>query len=297
MTQFNATGRVPQGGARARRFADAFSTYGGKGSLNVTHVFNNQGVTVVANGTGSGDEDVIRVEDDAGATVVGISDSGVSSPDPNKIVVNSNTSINSSVFNQIVSVNPSAATTITLSGASNFAVGTWIGFQDVSGQAGVYPISVNPNTAGSGFTLNGSNAAATVLQSNYGTSYIRLLRESGGTNWFLEQGAGSVAAFGNIRSASVNTTMVYPDIMILMNTSGGDRCVWLPDAAEYTKTVIYIKKISTDSNNFLGRPKVNSGQLIDGEIVIGDTVDRRTYTLISDGSDWWITGSHGVGSL
>lgn len=295
MTQFSPTPRIPKADARLRRFAHAFKTFGGAGNLNVTHIFNNQGVRVEATGTGNGDEPVIQVEDDAGAVVVGISDTGVSSPDPNILAVNTNTTISSSVINQMISCDPAATMKITLSGASNLATGTWIGFQDVSGNAGIYGVLVDPNTSNSGFTLNGSSSPTTVLLSNYGTSYIRLLKHNGDKDWFLEQGAGALSAFGTIVFANTNTTMTYPNIAVFMNTNTGEKHVYVPDASLYTKTVIYVKKTTNDGNNFFIHPKLNSGQLIDGLNTIGDGASRRVYTLFSTGSDWEITGSHAIG--
>ena len=282
--------------ARARRFSNAFRTFGGDGTQNVTHQFTNQGYQVVAQ-TGSGTEPIIEVLDLDDNVIAAVDDLGSAAPVRNDTVLNSNTTLNTTQLNQVISIEPGAALKITLPPNTDLRSGTWISFQDVSGSALTNNIIVDPNFASSGFELNGGAGTVVLVNTNYGIGTVRLVQDSAGnTNWFTEQ-TGAVSpgqeSGGNVILTTANTVITTADIMFVGNNDAANQQAWLPSAASYGEgRVFYIKKILGAGTALTINIANGSGDSFDNggttTLIMNGTAGR--YTIVSDGSgEWYIT--------
>src|SRR3990172_4627325 len=137
------------------------------------------------------------------------------------------------------------AFTITLPAyTERLQTGSWIGFYDSAGVAKEKVVYINPNTANTTYTINGSSASKSLLDTNYGSALLFYV--STNTNWVLLRAAGAADphAFGTA-TAVVNTnhTVAEPERTILVTTGGSDRTITLPDATDYVSDLLYVAKI------------------------------------------------------
>ena len=83
--------------------------------------------------------------------------------------------------------------------------------------------------------------------------------------------------------------------MILANPSGTGMVITLPSAVSNTGKVYYIKNISTTTNRNV-TVDANGAQTIDGNANITVTImgsgSGSSYTLVSNGSNWYILTQH-----
>jgi hypothetical protein len=301
MTQFSEVPRVPpipasnRRQARARRFSNAFRTYGGDGTENVTHRFTNQGYEVVS-ATGSGTEPIVEVLDLDNNVIAAVDDLGSAAPVRNDTVLNSNTTLNTTQLNQVISIEPSADLKITLPPNTDLRSGTWISFQDVSGNATANNIIVDPNNASSGFELNGGTGTAILVNTDYGIGTVRLVKDSAGnTNWFTEQ-TGAISpgtgGGGGFITSNANITMSVGDIGVLSNNNSVNRRVYLPDATLTEGQSITVLKRQGAGTKLSIYGKSGSGQTVEGSTYVNTGGTGTPHVIvISDGSNWWkVTG-------
>jgi hypothetical protein len=215
---------------------------------------------------------------------------GLRSAEYNDTTVSSNTTLANSVKNEFVSVNQSASVVVNLAALANtFKKGTWIGLQDVSGNASNWNISVDPNNASSGLTLDGGTGSKVLIAKDYGTAYVRLLDDgSGALDWFSEA-PSSEPLPTSAGEVNTNTTMVYPETFVAVNTAASDVQITLPDAAKYTGKPVYVKKITGDANTITIVAAV--GQTIDGAANTSSNAANIGFVIVSDGgTGWWQVG-------
>ena len=86
----------------------------------------------------------------------------------------------------------------------------------------------------------------------------------------------------NVVEVTANYTANYNDI-VLVDASGGVVTVTLPPPK--ANAVINVKKIDSSSNAVTID---GGGANIDGQTSIQITTQYESYTLVSDGSNWWI---------
>jgi hypothetical protein len=180
------------------------------------------------------------------------------------------------------------AFTITLPAyTERLQTGSWIGFYDSAGMAKEKVVSVNPDTVNTTYTINGSSASKSLLDTNYGSALLFYV--STNTNWVLLRAAGAADphAFGTA-TAVVNTnhTVAEPERTILVTTGGSDRTITLPDATDYVSDLLYVVKIDSGAGNVILTP--GAGDTINGDANTTLVGQYRAIALVSDGADWYI---------
>ena len=94
---------------------------------------------------------------------------------------------------------------------------------------------------------------------------------------------------------TTNYTVLTTDVVILANPTGTNMTVSLPTAVGNTGKVYYIKNISTTTNRNV-TVDANGSQTIDGNQNITVTImgsgSGSSYTLVSNGSNWYILTQH-----
>ena len=165
--------------------------------------------------------------------------------------------------------------------------GSWIGFYDRAGTAKEKVVSINPDTANTTYTINGSSASQSLLDTNYGSAILFYVATT--TNWILLRSAGASdpTSFGTTASVvNTNHTIAEPERTILVTTGSSNRTITLPDAVDYVADLVHIVKIDTGTGNVVITPAV--GDTINGAATLTLVGQYRAATLVSDGSDWYI---------
>lgn len=121
-------------------------------------------------------------------------------------------------------------------------------------------------TAGQPVTISGANEALTI--------------------------AGDVTINGalkfrlNTRTETANTSTTVNDDLILIDATSGIITVSLPVAATVPGKKIHIKKIDSSVNTV--DIEANGAETIDGLNTISISVQYQSYSVVSDGTEWWI---------
>ena len=239
----------------------------------------------------------IVLSDNTGVTGVVIGPTGVDSPLINDTIVSSNSTLGNTITNREITVNFSSAGTITLAAnADEWQAGTFLIFQDISGNASANPVSIDPNNGATGLTLDGGTVAKELITSDYGTAKVVLVRSntsSNSTEWYSEtqQSQRGVDA-GEVNT---NTVLSFPQTSVSVNTSAAALVqITLPDASNYVGETVLIKKVTTDSNTLSIVPP--SGQFLEGvNTAVNATASKQGYTIVSNGNTgWWIVGAYNI---
>ena len=90
----------------------------------------------------------------------------------------------------------------------------------------------------------------------------------------------------SVTSTSSNYTPGKEEEVILVNASGGDVTIHLPEAAEYEGKFYYIKK--TDASVNLVILDGYEAETIDGELTVGINIQYMCLQIACDGTNWWI---------
>jgi len=100
--------------------------------------------------------------------------------------------------------------------------------------------------------------------------------------------AGHDAAGGPvaISTKSANYTIMLSDNVILANAASGPMTLSLPPASSATGHVFYVKKIDSSVNAVT--ILASGSDLIDGFSTLVNSVQYESFTLITDGTGWWI---------
>lgn len=89
-----------------------------------------------------------------------------------------------------------------------------------------------------------------------------------------------------IRTTLINTTLTVDDYTVLINATGGNTTVTLPDATTVTGIIYNIKKVDVTTN--IVTISAVGGQTIDNILSQTLTVQFQSMTIQSNGSNWWI---------
>lgn len=96
-----------------------------------------------------------------------------------------------------------------------------------------------------------------------------------------------IGGFLNVNTYAVNTTAdINNDDVMLINAAGGNVTVALPAAATADGKVFYIKKVDATGNQVI--IDANGSELIDGALTVNTVVQYESFTITSDGTNWWI---------
>ena len=96
-----------------------------------------------------------------------------------------------------------------------------------------------------------------------------------------------VGGFLNVNTYAINTLAdINDDDVILVNAAGGNVTISLPPAATADGKVFYIKKVDATANQVI--IDADSSELIDGALTVNTTVQFESFTITSDGTNWWI---------
>lgn len=90
-----------------------------------------------------------------------------------------------------------------------------------------------------------------------------------------------------ITSVAVNTTLEAGHFTVLVDASGGARTITLPAAALHTHRIYNIKKIDVSVNAVT--IDGNAAETIDGAATQTLAVQWDSYTIQSNGTEWFIT--------
>lgn len=90
----------------------------------------------------------------------------------------------------------------------------------------------------------------------------------------------------NISTKVANYTVQLSDTVILANCSGGSRLYTLPSALSASGRIFYFKKIDATANAMT--IQANGSELIDFANTQSTTTQGESFTIVSDGAQWWI---------
>lgn len=99
-------------------------------------------------------------------------------------------------------------------------------------------------------------------------------------------GADAIGGPVAISTKSANYTVVNSDNVLLANATGGAITFTLPTAAAGVGQVFFFKKIDSSANAMT--IKGNGSELIDATNTQSTTVQYETFTVVSNGTQWWI---------
>ena len=90
----------------------------------------------------------------------------------------------------------------------------------------------------------------------------------------------------NLTSTSSDYTPNNEIEVILVNASGGDVTITLPEASEYEGKFYYIKKTDASDNSVI--LDGTEAETIDGELTVEITIQYMCLQVVCDGTNWWI---------
>jgi hypothetical protein len=90
----------------------------------------------------------------------------------------------------------------------------------------------------------------------------------------------------SVVSTSGNYTATVNDSVIVVNASGGSVTVTLPAAATAKGRMYNIKKTDASANSLV--IDGNASETIDGALTLTTTTQYHSFTLVCDGSNWWL---------
>jgi hypothetical protein len=226
----------------------------------------------------------------AGSAAIGSGYAGIITPPSNGLIVQSNVGIGSIVPGQILDVQGTVRTTgFTMSGsapANTYVLTATDSLGDTTWTA--------PSSGVAGWSLSGTNVYTTTGSNNVGigtsTPQGGLVVTNGNVGIGTWAPNASLNIVGSIAVTTVSKNSAYTatamDHVILVDASGGAVTITLPAAAASSGRMYQIKK--TDSSTNALTIKGNAAETIDGTNTISTTTQYQSYTLVCDGTQWWI---------
>jgi hypothetical protein len=90
----------------------------------------------------------------------------------------------------------------------------------------------------------------------------------------------------SVVSTAGNYTATVNDSVIVVDASGGSVTVTLPAAAAAKGRIYHIKKTDASANSIV--IDGNASETIDGALTLATTTQYHSFTLVCDGSNWWL---------
>lgn len=141
-------------------------------------------------------------------------------------------------------------------------------------------VKVSANDTTSDFLLSKVVAGAnvTITEQNDGGNESIVIAASAGT------------ALNNVLTVvGTNTAITNANDVVLVDCNGVDVTITLPDASLVTGKIFYIKKIDSGNNMLIasvGNQTLDNVNITATPLSTG--VQYETYTIVSDGTNWWI---------
>ena len=89
-----------------------------------------------------------------------------------------------------------------------------------------------------------------------------------------------------VRSVTASGAIVSSDVIVVVDATAGAVSIALPAAAISRGRVLYIKKIDATANTVTLDPI--GAETIDGAATKATAVQYYSFTIVCDGSGWWI---------
>lgn len=90
----------------------------------------------------------------------------------------------------------------------------------------------------------------------------------------------------SIRTITASASVADSDVVLLVDATAGAVTVTLPAAASSSGRVLYVKK--TDASGNAVTLDGNASETIDGATTLAIATQYQSYTVICDGTGWWI---------
>lgn len=90
----------------------------------------------------------------------------------------------------------------------------------------------------------------------------------------------------SIRTITASASVADSDVVLLVDATAGAVTVTLPAAASSSGRVLYVKK--TDASGNAVTLDGNGAETIDGAATKANTTQYLSYTVVCNGSAWWI---------
>lgn len=107
---------------------------------------------------------------------------------------------------------------------------------------------------------------------------------------YIHDGSLAIPVTGRMPGRALNgdTLLTAQDVVVVVDATGGDVVITLPNAAVNINQVLIVKKIDASVN--LVTVSGAGGQTIDGAGSVDLTAQYASLTLWSDGSNWHVIG-------
>ena len=89
-----------------------------------------------------------------------------------------------------------------------------------------------------------------------------------------------------VRTVTASDTIISSDVIVTVDATAGAVSIALPASALSRGRVLYIKKIDATANAVTIDP--NAAETIDGAATKATAVQYYSFTIVCDGSGWWI---------
>lgn len=168
----------------------------------------------------------------------------------------------------------------------------------VAGQLATDIIGCGCPIAGSGFVSCDIYANSTLLEAAYPapansasfglvlSSSLPVTYQSNGTNWLLISEAGGGGSLSLSTQVVITSLTASTNNVLLVDASGGDLTIGLPDAASSTSTFYHIKK--TDSTFNTISIDASGSQTVDGSVAMVEVdFPNSIIQVVNNGVDSW----------
>lgn len=124
---------------------------------------------------------------------------------------------------------------------------------------------------------------------DYMREFIRVLG-----HWMSRMTTETVEELGytTFTTVTANASVGVPDGVILVDTTGGNITVTVPDAATVKGAEIVIKRTTAGANTLT---VATGGGNIDGTATISINVQYRAIRIKSDGANYWVIAGYTTG--
>lgn len=231
----------------------------------------------------------ICIEDNVGVKKWCVTNEGMKFQYVANAVVNTNVTLNTDALGEWICTDTTGGPiTLTMPTFSPIEAGSWLGLYDCGGDAKCNTVTLDPDNANTGYTLNGETGPLTVIDTDYGGLFLLNDYTDTGSFWLMKwPGFEDPGAWGTVVTVSANHTMSRPERTVLADTTNTNITVTLDSAKFYKDKAVNVKKISAANKLFI--ETAAPAELIDG---ISNTItfdlNFENLCIESDGDDWWI---------